>query len=297
MNGITKVFIIINLLLALGAAYTVINWFAFNEHYRRRWQKDCTELANQLKDRDRDILRQSFRATVAESSVNTANARIAELDRTVKDATSRNNELSQELTQKDLQLDKKDKTIDAQSQRITTLERSLEQTRQRQNELNQIAAVARQVAFQLNIKLAEVEDDYNNAQMELTRREETIVRMEKEMRTKDATIALVRTRHPDVYKEVTSGDPGPATLIHAVVATFSTDVNGRQDLVMLTVGKEEQVKEGMEFVIYRGKSFIVKVRATKVMGDMVACQVVHESWNRDGEKIRKGDSAQNRILF
>lgn len=65
---------------------------------------------------------------------------------------------------------------------------------------------------------------------------------------------------------------------------------------MLTVGSDDQVQEGMEFIVYRGDQYIVKVRAKKVMPDMTACWVLPETWNASGMEVQEGDTAQNRLF-
>jgi hypothetical protein len=64
---------------------------------------------------------------------------------------------------------------------------------------------------------------------------------------------------------------------------------------MLTIGKGDKVEEGVEFIIYRGNSYIVKVRAEKLLGDMVACRVISDSWNETKLQIQQGDLASNRL--
>ena len=106
---------------------------------------------------------------------------------------------------------------------VGALQTSLALAQDRRAELNYIAQVARQVAHQLNVKLAEVEDDLSNAETELNRREETIVEMEDMFRRKDAQLALVRDHHPDVYREITSGEPPTDQVIRGVVAAIRED--------------------------------------------------------------------------
>jgi len=64
---------------------------------------------------------------------------------------------------------------------------------------------------------------------------------------------------------------------------------------MLTIGKEEGIEEGMEFIVFRGNQYVAKVRAERVINDMVACRVIPTSWNTNGVKIQQGDLAQNRL--
>ena len=80
------------------------------------------------------------------------------------------------------------------------LNENIARIRQRNFELINVATVAKAVAHELDVRLSELEDDFNNAQVELARREDTVVRMEEEMNEKDAHLALVRDRYPKVYE-------------------------------------------------------------------------------------------------
>jgi len=296
MNTVTKVFIILNLILAMFVAYVVPVTFAFQENYKRRWIDDTKELAQDLKSANTKALDESFRATDLEVALNRANSDRRLLQGQVKDHESRIQTLVAEKAQLNTQVADLNTTLNAQREQIRKLNSSLELERTRRSELNKIAQIARAVAFQLNVKLAEVEDDLNNAEAELTRRERSIFDLEEDMRRKNAYLALVRENHPNVYREITSDVPPSDKVIRGVVAAVRVNPRGQQDLVMLTVGEDEGIREGMEFIIYRDNNYIVKVRAERVMGDMVATRVISDSWNARGDEIQQGDLAQNRLF-
>ena len=65
--------------------------------------------------------------------------------------------------------------------------------------------------------------------------------------------------------------------------------------LLVREGKGDKVEEGVEFIIYRGGDYIVKVRADRVMNDMVSCRVIQDSWNTKGLKIQQNDLASNRL--
>ena len=296
MNTVTKVFIILNLILALLVAYVVPVTYAYQENYKRRWAQDTTNLAEDLKIANDSALKASFDAKKFEVALNSANSDRRLLQGQVQEHESRIKTLVAEKATLNTQVADLNTTLNAQREQIRQLNDSLELERQRRAELNKIAQVARAVAFQLNVKLAEVEDDLNNAQAELTRRERTIFDLEEDAKRKNAYLALVRENHPNVYQEITSDVPPSDKVIRGVVAAVRTDPQGKQDLVMLTVGQDEGNREGMEFIIYRGNNYIVKVRAERVMGDMVAGRVIPDTWNARGDEIQQGDLAQNRLF-
>jgi len=79
-----------------------------------------------------------------------------------------------------------------------------------------------------------------------------------------------------------------APAIHGQVVGVSDQFN----LVMLNVGENDQVKPGYEFTIYRGKSFVGRVKVDRVFPDMCACIALSE-YHKD--TIKKGDDASTRV--
>ncbi|MHC5068448.1 MAG: hypothetical protein ACYTF0_07635 [Planctomycetota bacterium] len=292
----TKVFIILNLLLAVAVAVLVPTNYAYQEHWKRRWNKDTTELKSDIEALDKQVLAQSFRATQAETARDAFQTELNIVTTRVSEQQSEVKTLKAERAQLSTQLSELNVTLNAQREKIQSLEDSLELERQRRTELNHIAQVARAVAFQLNVKLAEVEDDLNNAQAELTRAERDGFDLEEELKRKNAYLALVRDNHPEVYRQISGDVPSTDEVVRGIVAAVRVNPQGKQDLVMLTVGADEGVREGMEFIIYRNNSYIVKVRAERTMGDMVACRVIADTWNGRGDEIMQGDAAQNRLF-
>lgn len=298
MNTATKVLTILNLILAVTFLVSAMMLYAIGENWKRRWVQDTGKLAEQIKEQREEISDQSLRRATAEtalaSSTQQINSLTAENDRLLSD----NKVKEQELAAKELTIAQQNDRILAQNERITDLEESLRLARKRASELNHIAQVARAVAFQLNVKLSEVEDDVNNLHTDLTKANERIHKMEQETERKDAMLALVKRDYPPVYEYITSGKAPSPDVLEGVVAAVRVDpATNEQHLVMLTVGEDEDVQVGTEFIIYRGSQYVVKVRAQKVFPDMVACIIDPKSWNKEGLKVEVSDSAQNRLFY
>lgn len=295
MNTAIKVFIILNLLLALGFAYMQMLTYATRENWKRRWDQDTRNLAEELVAANRSTAIASHDKAVAEAATARAQNQIQGLQQTIEDQKSRLDQREADVVNLNLRISKQDEQIQAQILQIQNLNQTLATTRQRNSELNNIAAVARAVAHELDVRLAELEDDFNNAQVELRRREQSIARMEEDINRKDARLALVRERHRRVYDEITSDEPPSADIIEGMVAAIHNDPSGRQDLVMITVGRNAEIRPNMEFIVLRGDQYIVKVRVDRVLDDMAACRVIPETWNTRGHTIQQGDLVQNRL--
>jgi RNA polymerase sigma-70 factor, ECF subfamily len=144
------------------------------------------------------------------------------------------------------------------------LRKTLEETRKRNAELQHIAQVSRSMTHQLNVRLAEVEDDLHNKTVEL---------------------AQLRQRTPE---------PGPVPTNQAlvgIVAAVQINPEHQQDLVMLAIGRSDGVVEGMTFVISHDGKAIVDVRVQRVMDDIVECRVIPDTWSGDTNTIGVNDVA------
>ncbi len=224
----------------------------------------------------------------------------------------------------------------------------LKAARTAHTEKTHIAEVGRAVAFQLNGKLAEVEDGLNRAKQQgldgqrdgapsaapaqigladqeyrqlsasankdrlpylnvpdpLATFSEPLPESHEQaqaMQTADddrsiAKLDIVRERYPKVFNSF-SDEHQSAAFFQATVSSVRSNPQGEGegDLVMLTVGKQDAVDAGTEFIVFRGSQYIVKVRAEKVLNGMVACRVIPGSWNANGAQIQMGDLAQNRL--
>jgi predicted RNase H-like nuclease (RuvC/YqgF family) len=296
MNLATKVFIILNLLLTLGFAYVSMLYYATNENWKRRWDTDTRSLSDSLKASNDLTLSLSTARATAEAALQTSKADIqrltTELQQTRSDVTAKD----KDLENKNLTISQMQRAIEAVNKQNTALAAQLEIARARKEELSQIVSVARAVAHKLEVRIAELEDDYNHAQAQLQMLETTVAGLETEKRRLDARLALVQREDPALFARINSDTPSSRDLIQGAVAVIERNPQGQQHLVMLTIGnKSADVQRNMEFVIFRGNQYICRVRVERVFDDAVAARVVPEFWNTRGLEIQTGDTAQNRL--
>jgi len=294
MSTTVKVFIVLNLLLALAFMFVQMTLYATRENWKRRWNDDTKFFAEEVKVAAQKIADESYAKVQAQALVSSQGSQISDLQAGIKKQENSLSEKDKQLQALNLTISKNDEEIKALREQNQTLSNTLELTRQSNNEKTHIAQVARAVAFQLNVKLAEVEDDYNNATTGLAQREEELGKAKKVNNQQNAQLAILKDRYPKIAAEI-ADEKQSASFLQAVVAAVRNNPQGQQDLVMLTLGKGDKVEEGVEFIIFRGNSYVVRVRAEKVLGDMVACRVIPDSWNSNQLQIQQGDLAQNRL--
>jgi septal ring factor EnvC (AmiA/AmiB activator) len=294
MSTTVKVFIVLNLLLALAFMFVQMTLYATRENWKRRWNDDTQALADEIKSYAQKVAEESYGRVKAESLGTSQSAQIVDQQAMIKKQENNLSEKDKTVQSLNLTISKNDEEIKALREQNQTLSNTLELTRQSNNEKTHIAQVARAVAFQLNVKLAEVEDDYNNVSTALAQREDDLAKLSKVNSQNKAQLAILKERYPKIAAEI-SDEKSAASFLQAVVAAVRNNPQGQQDLVMLTLGKGDKVEEGVEFIIFRGNSYIVRVRAEKVLGDMIACRIIPDSWNTNGLQVQQGDLAQNRL--
>ena len=293
MSNAVKIFILVNLVATLVLAAMSMRDYATRENWKRRWDQDTRELKKEV-----DLSNQAL-ANSSKDKVRAENA-FLDRERMITDLQAASLKMQDQLTTSEQEkqnfrtdLKKAEVNYAGLNENYMAQAKSLELVRARNAELTHISQVARAVAFNLNVKLSEVEDDLNNAQSELTQRAQEIDTLTKSDNKNKAMLALLKKDHPQIYNELADQKASTKFLQGVVAAVREAD--GKQDIVMLTIGKDEKVEEGVEFIIYRGGDYIVKVRADRVMNDMVSCRVIQDSWNTKGLKIQQNDLASNRL--
>ncbi len=289
MNLAVKIFIVLNLVMCVVFAAVQMNTYATSENYKKRWDQDTKKLQEDVKDATKLA---SEKGVEFERAKN----RIVDLETLIGDKTAEIAKLGKDLATADGNIKALNETIRRNETNFNALNdsyisqgQSLEKVRQRMSELNHIAQVSRAAAFQVNVKLAEVEDDLNNEVAKNTKLMEENDASKKKISQQEAFIAFIRDNFPEQYKAANTQGQG-AIPVNAVVTFLKTDPQGRQDTVILSVG-QSQLQPGAELLIHRGSMFLVKVRVYAVNKDSATCRVIPETWNSKQTAIQIGDLA------
>jgi len=294
MSTAVKIFLVVMLVMSLGAAFFNMQTYATTENWKRRWDMDTKELKKELVSSNELLANESKSKVKAETALFARDALITDLQASIKQLENAKTEAAQEIDTLRQTAKRKDTEFQALTENFMAQSKSLELVRARNAELTHITQVARAAAFSLEVKLSEVEDDLNNAQSSLAQRGQDIDELTKELKKHQAIVSLLRDRNPSVYNELVD-QKAAGTYLQAVVAAVRNSPDGKQDLVMLTIGKEDKVEEGVELIVYRGNKYITKVRAERILDGMAACRVLQDSWNKDNLQVQQGDLATNRL--
>lgn len=294
MSLALRIFIVLTLGMTLAFMFIQMTLFSTRENWKRRWDTETKAMSTELKACSQALTSESAGRVRAENQVAALQSgRVVDQGK-IKELEVQITERAAKIILLDGELAKAQTNFNSLKEDYQTQSKSLDMVRQRNGELSSIASVARAVAFNLNVKLAEVEDDLNNLQTEHTRSLENLEKTVSERKQADAFVSQVREKFPKVY-EALADEKGTTAVLKAVVAAVRPNQQGQQEFVMLSIGKEEGVQEGQEFTIYRDSKYICKVRVEKIMNDMAPARVIPSSWNTNNLTIQQGDQAANRL--
>lgn len=294
MSTAVKILIVLIFAVSLGLAYTTSVQYATRENWKRRWDQDTRELKKDLDASNQSLANSSKDKVKAETALSNAQTQLNDQQNTIKELENKLTEADGKVKNTERDLSKAKTDYNALNENYLTAQKSLDQLRSRNAELTQISSVARAVAHNLNVKLSEVEDDLNNTQAQVAKLTQELDERTKDLKKHTAVVSLLRERHPQVYNELVD-QKASTKYLEGVVAAVRNNPEGKQDVVVLTIGKGDAVEEGVEFIVYRGNDFIVKVRAERVLNGEASCRVIPNTWNDKKLEIQAGDLAANRL--
>jgi predicted nucleic acid-binding Zn-ribbon protein len=294
MSIALRIFIVLVLVMTLAFMFIQMSLFATRDNWKRRWDQDTQALSASAKDLSTQVATESALRVKAEAYIAQLQAEAQVKEGKLSDLEGQITERSAKIVGLERDLARAQADFNGLKEDNQAISTSLDGVRKRNGELTTIASVARAVAFNLNVKLAEIEDDYNSLQTEHSRTLETISKQETDLKKANAFVSQAREKFPEVYGAL-ADESGSTERLRGLVAAVRPNPQGQADFVSLSIGSDEGVKEGQEFIVYRDSSYICRVRVERVMADMAHARVVPSSWNTNGLTVQVNDSAANNL--
>ena len=122
---------------------------------------------------------------------------------------------------------------------------------------------------------------------------------QKQINMNQAFCEMIKEHDQPMYQRFLdrfSDNPNKALGQQGVVAAIQRDDNGAQVFVTLSVGSEEGVSIGDEFIIYRDKAYIVNATVRAAEADTCHCAVDVDTWNTLGLRIQMADFVQSNVF-
>ncbi len=284
MSTLAKVFVVLNLVFAviyLGITAALLskqeNWYHKHENLRVTHEKDMKDKGEQINGLQAEVTRLTAANQTDRSEINRLNAELKSENEKYQNEAKKYNDLNTELGK----LREKYETLskDLEEQRQGNVRLSAENDQLKAN-LDEAVKIKEQNIDDKMRLSKELED----AKMVLDNLEKAHVELAKRNQENENIIANYLAKLKIRI---------PQELVKApAIAGRVIGVSDQYNLVMISVGDQDGVKEGYEFTISRGKEFVGRVKVDKVFPDMCAASALEE-YQR--EKIQKGDEARTRV--
>lgn len=291
MNLIVKSFIFINLILsALYCSFQVVlftarqDWkekaathLADYENIKAKSEKDIAELTEQLKTKELSV-----------DSLQTTNsnldARLEEVQTKLEEQASQRKSMEQELDEKRSRVGLLEESLSRRQEDLTEVREQLVKARES-------AELARSNLIDLRELIVVYEKEKGKLRGDIEINESKTKALQEELTKKDRILAKLEARGVDLEAtEDTYGHRGPEVPLNARVIAVRPEVN----IVMLSIGSQDKVREGYEFTVFNGATYKGKVQVESIYPNMCSARII-PGLTAAEQVIQEGDSASTRV--
>jgi len=282
MSGLAKAFVVINLILALfflGASATL---FQANKNWKKVAEQENAEKLEYLGQWKDKTERYDGRIASLEENGRVRDAEIAVLTTQKQDLENANGTLRTDNTQLKAQVDtlnaslaQKDQHLQDRDNTLAAKDEEIERLSREKSEADAAKVAAVELAQRARLDLQQQEEAVENLSIELTD-------AKKALDEKTLVIDSVRAAGINIDGLSIQAVPKISGVVSAV----------RGDIVVLSVGRQDNVREGYEFTIYEGDRFIGKVKVESLLDDMAGARVL---FTEQGAAIKAGQLASTRL--
>ena len=287
MSALAKVFVVFVFMLSILFFGTSATLYLTREDWAKNYdefKEEVTKSVDELKDRnetlkgERDDLEDALRL-VSEDELQKAGT-IQKLRNELK---GKNAQIADIEAKRDEAINAKTATDNVNASLVsqnTTLTGQLDQAHDKRDDAIDAQKVANAEKFRMKRDLDATTQELHQGRVEHSTLSEKFDSLEL------AYGAVEKKLGKDGIEAILSGLVSPP--IDALVEEVDSNLN----LVVLSVGSQDEVKEGVEFTIYREDKFVGKVRVSKVYENLAGARVL---FTAEGSDIRQGDRATTRI--
>lgn len=291
MSSLTKIFVVINLVLAIMFCGFTMSLYAKRVDYNERWQTTLREKADMEKKKNEEIKGLTDVNTKLKSDLDAKttefNNQKADFEKTqvaLKSAEARTSDVEADNRFLLTQNQAKDDALAARAAQIEEMHKLL-------LDQQQALEIAKQHEVTATNNRVEAENQLNAVKEQFMAVMKEKKKIEDDLAHSTWILDTLQARGIDVATMVISADQAmPA--IPAKVLAVDKDVN----LVMLSVGRNDSVKKGYTFSVFRNEKFVGKVRVEKVYDDMCA-GVILKNYKVGDAEIQEGDDANTRLGY
>ncbi|MEM9345308.1 MAG: hypothetical protein AAGB26_01695 [Planctomycetota bacterium] len=294
MNALTKAFVVVVTILSVVLVALVVPFAArvpdYASQYEQMKQDRDTQLA--LAQEAATKVRNDIAAAGSEleDALESISALTAELDRANNDKKALETELNQARITVDRSasgLEIATRTSESQGKQITEMQEQIKQYLATLSDLQKQRADLSQVLIDERSKVRRLSDNYMRIQEENKALEQRLLETTALLETALGELAVFKQDAQESVVERTAVRPPEGVVIRGSVTKID-QVTDNLTFVEINVGTRDLVKEGMEFLVYRGDEFIAKVEIASVDTAASVGQLTTGGGIQDGDLVRAG---------
>lgn len=283
MSTISKVFVVMNIVLAMFLLGTVAAILAKTEDYKGRYETEVAAKTQLAADKDAEIAGLTSNRNNLDSQNRSLKTQKADLE-------SQNQTLTSERDQARADNNQLRNDVTAINTSIGSLQGQLQDVEGRNKELMDRNEQYRQVSAQAEQAKMSAEDDRARLEGDLQRANDDIAGLETSLTALAADRDNLRAEREAL---VSAGVP-----VEQIIGNVVPQIEGRVSevgpgFVVLSVGEEDGVKLGYPFHVYRGAHYIGQVVVTDVHPDTAVARV--QMKNKMGLAFQATDVATTRL--
>jgi uncharacterized phage infection (PIP) family protein YhgE len=290
MNAIVKTFIFINFFLSVFYCAFQLVLFTSRQDWKAKHQdslselniekekssKKIAELDELLKNKELAYNGLSDKATALESSLQTLQAK---LDSELSDLKN----VKQELGEKSIRVSTLEENVTKRTEELSDVREQLAKAREG-------AETSRSNLIDLRELVVVYEKEKGKLLGSLEIAQSKLNKQEEELKEHSRLMARLESRGIKVDEILAGSGVESDKPINAKILSVRTDAN----VVLLSVGREDKVREGYQFTIYNGGTYKGKVMVESVYPNMCSARILKDLM-ADTETIQEGDNASTRV--
>lgn len=283
MSTLAKIFIVLNLLIAMAFTIASLTLYAKRLHWVEYARLGVIE-NNQL------YLMHQHRSEEYEKRIGELNEVVATQNVNIHSLQSANNALTERNDAIQEFMQRQQAELNNINSQIVILQAEVKRKEERNAKLQEILDETIQVRNDYRARMEFAEQRVIEALADLKQSETELMNVAKQNAELVRRITLLANR-VDVY--VTRFGPldetkvPPAVVVRGRVLRVEPEIQ----LVILDVGEKDEVRRGMEFLISRGDQLVGKVQVQNVLEDMCSARILPGFSGRAGE-IQVADTAR-----
>ena len=295
MSTLAKVFVVLNLILAVAFCFMTLTLYSKRTDFKDRWETTTRTLAKtkDLMQKEIDDWKEKWNAsdrelTSKKQSLKDLASTLKRQEIEIKEQKDELNKAKETIVANEILIDKQRKELDRRHSQIDEMHKIIQNQQRALTVSKENEQQARRgkidMENQLNTKIQQYKDlakEKRKVETELAHQNAIL----GSLRDHGVPIERIVFGELGIGADIVKGPP-----IHAKVLAVDNAVN----LVMLSVGQDDGVRKGYQFTVYRKDEYIGKVLVERTFRDMCSARIILPDLAQ-GKTIKENDNAATRV--